>query len=133
MKILKSLLILTLFLAPASQAANASASATDSDNFRFSAALNFSAECDPPPNQDLTSENCGIVAYLVLAINVLSAVAGIAIVASIMIAGFQYMTARDNAGQVEAARKRIVWALLALLIFIFTYAFLNFVVPGGVL
>lgn len=97
------------------------------------AQLNFDADCSVGPGVELTTENCGIIAYLVLAINLLSAAAGLAIVASIMIAGYQYMTARDNSGQIEAARKRIVWALMALVLFVFTYAFLNFIVPGGVL
>jgi hypothetical protein len=96
-------------------------------------AAQYDADCEVPPGVDLDTENCGIVAYLVLTINMLSALAGMAIVASIMIAGFQYMTARDNSGQIEAARKRIVWALIALLLFVFMYAFLNFIVPGGVL
>lgn len=81
----------------------------------------------------LRADNCQIIGYLVTAINLLSAVAGLAIVGSIMFAGFQYMTARDNSGQVEAAKKRIIWALVALGIFIFTYAALNWLVPGGVL
>lgn len=88
------------------------------------------AEC---ADDELTSDNCTIVSYLVNGINFLSAVAGMAIVASIMIAGYQYMTARDNPGQVEAAKKRILWAMVALGIFIFMYALLNFLVPGGVL
>jgi hypothetical protein len=97
------------------------------------AALNFEGACEVGPGEDLSTDNCGIIAYLVVGINILSAIAGMAIVASIMIAGFQYMTARDNSGQIEAARKRIVWAITALVLFIFMYAFLNFIVPGGVL
>lgn len=81
----------------------------------------------------LTTENCTIISYLVGGINFLSAVAGMAIVASITIAGYQYMTARDNSGQIEAAKKRIMWAMIALGLFIFMYAFLNFLVPGGLL
>lgn len=84
-------------------------------------------------SEELTADNCGIIAYLVLAINVLSVFAGMAIIGSIMFAGFQYMTAKDNSGQVEAARKRITWAIVALAIFIFMYAVLNFLVPGGLL
>ena len=99
----------------------------------FAQNLDFEADCSVGPGENLTSENCGIIAYVVVAINLLSALAGIAIVASIMIAGYQYMTARDNAGQIEAARKRIIWALSALILFIFMYAGLNFIVPGGVL
>ena len=132
MKIYKFFLILGLFftgLLPLSMKASAAPVAINT----VAGELNYSANCEVPPGVELDGENCGIVAYLVLAINVLSAAAGLAIVASIMLAGYQYMTARDNAGQIESARKRIVWALVALGIFIFMYAGLNFVVPGGVL
>lgn len=87
-------------------------------------------DCNEPT---LTSENCKIIAILVGGINFLSALAGMAIVASITIAGYQYMTAKDNSGQIEAAKKRITWALVALGIFIFMYAGLDFLVPGGVI
>jgi Type IV secretion system pilin len=81
----------------------------------------------------IDAENCQIVKYLVSGINFLSALAGLAIVGSIMVAGYQYMTARDNSGQIEAAKKRIIWAIVALILFIFMYSILNFLVPGGVL
>lgn len=81
----------------------------------------------------LDSKNCGIVRYLVIIINFLSTVAGLAIIGSIIIAGYQYMTAKDNSGQVEAARKRILWAMVALGIFVFMYSFLNWIIPGGVI
>jgi hypothetical protein len=88
------------------------------------------AEC---ATDELDSSNCTIISYLVNGINFLSAVAGMAIVASIVIAGYQYMTARDNSGQVESAKKRMMWAIIALGVFVFMYAILNFLVPGGVL
>lgn len=81
----------------------------------------------------LDSSNCGIIAYVVIIINVLSALAGLVIVGSIMVAGYTYMTARDNAGQIMKAKMRIVWTLAALALFIFMYGLLNFLVPGGVL
>jgi len=96
-------------------------------------ANNFEADCNVGPGVELDAGNCGIIAYIVTGINILSALAGMAIVASIVIAGFQYMTAQDNSGQIEASRKRIIWAMTALLVFVFMYAFLNFIVPGGVL
>jgi len=87
-------------------------------------------DCNDAP---LTRQNCGIINLLVIGINVLSAIAGIVIVASLMIAGFTYMTAQDNAGQTQKAKSRIVQTLIALALFIFMYGFLNFLVPGGVL
>lgn len=98
------------------------------------ASTSFNVDCEVEnANEPVTAENCEIIRYLVNGINILSAVAGMAIIGSIMIAGYQYMTARDNSGQVEAAKKRIIWAMAALGLFLFMYAFLNFVVPGGVL
>lgn len=90
-------------------------------------------DCDVDEGQSLNRSNCGIINYLVILINFLSAVAIMAIVASVMFAGYQYMTARDNPGAVTAAKKRIVWALVALGLFVFGYGLLNFLVPGGVL
>jgi hypothetical protein len=89
--------------------------------------------CKVGEREALSTENCIIVEYLVTGINILSALAGMAIIASIMMAGYQYMTAKDNSGQVEAARKRILWAMIALGIFLFMYSVLNWLVPGGVL
>jgi Mn2+/Fe2+ NRAMP family transporter len=82
---------------------------------------------------ELTQDNCDIIKYLVGGINFLSALAGLAIVASLMIAGYQYMTAQDNSGKIQQAKSRIYWVIGALLLFIFMYALLDFLVPGGVL
>lgn len=95
----------------------------------------FTADCavDTNAGEELNQENCAIISYIVLFVNVLSAIAGMAIIASIMIAGYQYMTARDNPGTVQKARQRIVWALIALALYLFFYAILNYLIPGGVL
>jgi hypothetical protein len=61
----------------------------------------------------------------------LSAGVGIVVVASIVIAGIQFTLARDNPQNVEAAVSRIRSSLFALVIFIFAYAILNYLVPGG--
>ncbi len=105
-------------------------SSSSSGSGSSSSSGSFSSDCE---GETLNKDNCGIVAYIVLAINFLSAVAMIAIIGSIMFAGYQYMTARDNPQAIGAAKTRIVWALVALLIFIFGYGVLNFLVPGGVL
>lgn len=81
----------------------------------------------------LSKENCGIIYYLVLLINVLSGLVGIVIVIMITIGGIQYSTARDNPQAAVAAKGRITNAVMALVFFLFTYAFLQWIVPGGVL
>jgi len=56
---------------------------------------------------------------------------GVIITVMIVIAGIQYMTARDNAQAVQAAKSKIMNAFIALVAFIFLYAFLQWLVPGG--
>jgi hypothetical protein len=88
---------------------------------------NISANAEDPDNQ------CGILDYLVLFINVLSALVGIVVVGSIIYGGIQYSTAGSDPQKVSAAKNRIRNAIIALIFFIFTYSFLNYLVPGGVL
>jgi len=61
----------------------------------------------------------------------LSAGVGILVVASIVVAGIQYTLARDNPQNVESAINRIRSSIIALVIYIFAYAILNYLVPGG--
>jgi hypothetical protein len=96
--------------------------------------LDITIDCEPKPvGAPLDRTNCGIINLIVITINFLSALAGIIFVVSIMISGFQYMTARDNAGQIQKAKSRIVMTVVAVAIFIFMYALLNFLIPGGVI
>lgn len=88
------------------------------------------AECDDP--NGLNTENCGILEYLAIFINVLSGLVGVAVIGSIIVAGIQYSASAGDAQAVAAAKKRISNALLALLVFALTYSFLQWLVPGGV-
>jgi len=77
------------------------------------------------------SDNC-IAEDIQLAVNFLSAGVGIIITMVIIFAGLQYLTARDNPQAVQAAKTRITNAVIALIAFVFVYAFLQWIVPGGV-
>ncbi len=80
------------------------------------------------------SENhCAILDYLVIVINVLSAIVGIVIVIMIIIGGIQYSSSGDNPQAISGAKNRIFNAVIALAIYIFSYSFLQWIVPGGVL
>jgi len=81
----------------------------------------------------LTSSNCTIVGWLVTAVNVLSAAVGIVVIIMIIVAGIQYSAAGDDPQKVAQARSRIVNAIIALVVFIFMFAFLQWVIPGGIL
>lgn len=92
------------------------------------------ASCDDTKDctdTDLSGSNCGIVYYLKMFINILSAMVGIVVIGVIIVAGIQYATSAGDPNAAMAAKKRITNALLALVAFFLTYAFLQWVVPGG--
>ena len=51
----------------------------------------------------------------------------------IVIAGIQYMTARDNDQQVAKAKMRIFQIVIGMAIWAALYVFLRFLMPGGLL
>lgn len=66
-------------------------------------------------------------------IRVLSAGVGLVIVGSIVVGGIQYSASRGDPQATALAIGRIRSSLLALMIFIFAYAILNFIIPNGFL
>lgn len=60
-----------------------------------------------------------------------SAGVGLVVIGSIIWAGIQYSTSRGNPQATEASIKRVTNAVIALLLYIFSFAILNFLVPGG--
>lgn len=88
-------------------------------------------------DSSLTVENCGILGYIVDAINVLSAAAGVIMITMIIVGGIQYAsgfgaTDKDPMA-VGAAKRKISNAVFALFVYTFFYAFLNWIIPGGLL
>jgi len=73
-----------------------------------------------------------IVKDINMVVDFLAAGVGIIVVSVIIIGGIQYMTAGDNPQAVAAAKQRISNGLIALVAFIFTFAFLQWLIPGGV-
>lgn len=65
-------------------------------------------------------------------VNILSALVGIVVVGTIILGGIQYSVGGDNAEALTKAKKRISNGAIALLAFLFTFAFLQWLIPGGV-
>ena len=57
---------------------------------------------------------------------------GIAAVGAIVYAGILYITARDNAGQVSKAKTMIMNTVIGVVAYILMWAFLQWIIPGGV-
>jgi len=65
-------------------------------------------------------------------INFMSFGVGIIVVGLIIVGGIQYITSGGVPQKIEAARKRITNAIIALVLFIFMYALLQWLIPGGI-
>jgi hypothetical protein len=65
-------------------------------------------------------------------IKLLSGLVGVIVTISIIAGGIQYSSAGGDPGKVAAAKKRIYNAILALLAYLFLFAFLNWLLPGGI-
>lgn len=83
------------------------------------------------PAGDGTIENNPIITYLKGIIQFLSVGVGLVITIAIVISGIQYSASRDNPQVVQMATKRLTNAMIALLMFIFMTAIINFLIPGG--
>lgn len=58
---------------------------------------------------------------------------GFAVVGGIIYGSYMYITARDNASQTQQGQNIIINAVIGLLLFIFMYAILQFLIPGGII
>jgi len=64
-------------------------------------------------------------------IRILADGVGIVVIASIVVAGIQYSTSRSDPQAAADAITRIRSSLIALLIYLFGFALLNWLIPGG--
>ena len=97
--------------------------------------------CPDAADSAVSSGNCKQVAagkcdlvknYIQPAIDLLAAGVGVAVVISIVIGGIQYSTSAGDSSKVTAAKNRIRNSIMAFLLFLFLVAFLNFLIPGGI-
>lgn len=97
------------------------------------------AHCGGPPNAPVpTSIDFGctgtgnpITDLSFAIIRLLSDGVGIAVIASVIVGGIQFSTSRSDPQATSAAIGRIRASIIALLIYIFAFALLNYLVPGG--
>lgn len=87
--------------------------------------------CCPKPNQDGTQ--CLYQKYINPAIALISAAVGVAIAIAIIVGGIEYITSAGDPQRAASGKKRIVNALIGLIAYALLFAFLQFIIPGGVL
>lgn len=86
---------------------------------------------DCPDNDRTDPTKTGIWYLLLIAINILTAGVGIAAIGGIVVGSIMYTTAGGKPEQVKKANSILVNTILGIVIYALTYAFLNFIIPGG--
>lgn len=82
--------------------------------------------------EDYPEDNLNPIVDIALAIfRFLSVGVGIVVIGSIVVAGIQYSASRGNPQSTQAAINRVGSSFIALLIYLFSFAIANFLVPGG--
>lgn len=87
--------------------------------------------CCPPPH--VNAADCLFAKYINPAIALISAAVGVAIAIAIIVGGIEYITSAGDPQRAASGKKRIVNALIGLVAFALLFAFLQFIIPGGVL
>lgn len=84
-----------------------------------------------PSSSYCSSDHSAIIDLIYSVIKFLTDGVGLVIIASLVVAGIQYITSSGNPEATHKAMARIQSTVIALLIFIFAYAILNYVIPAG--
>lgn len=89
---------------------------------------------DDKATKDFVSANTEnpIFTWLNLISNILAGIVGVGAILMVIWGGIQYITARDNAQAVQSAKEKIINVVIGLAAFIFLYAFLQWLIPGGI-
>ncbi|PIZ61585.1 hypothetical protein COY17_04140 [Candidatus Saccharibacteria bacterium CG_4_10_14_0_2_um_filter_52_9] len=93
------------------------------------------AKGDPAadPNAECSKNRCDFIKkYVNPFINLLSISFGFIAVISIIMGGIQYSGSRGDPQNVTLAKQRISRTILAIVVYFFLYAFLQFIIPGGI-
>ncbi|HET7320746.1 MAG TPA: pilin [Candidatus Saccharimonadales bacterium] len=97
--------------------------------------LNSKGTNDPlaDPGVECKGGDCLFTKYFNPAINLLSGLVGVAVVFSIVMGGIQYSASAGDPQKAAKAKSHIYNAVIALVAFAFLFAFLQWIVPGGLL
>lgn len=80
---------------------------------------------------DCSSGGNGVVNVACLVISIMVVGVGILAAIGLVIAGIQYLTSRDNAAQVQKAKRRILYVVIGLAVYAAAVPVTNFLLPGG--
>ena len=93
--------------------------------------FDFGCPADTNANSKELAKN-PIYIVLLFVINTMAVGVGVVVAGSIIWQSIQYSAANGSPDKVKSARNGIVNAIIALFLFFFMYAILNFIIPGGI-
>jgi hypothetical protein len=91
------------------------------------------AASDSDPNAVCNTKHCDLIKkYINPTINLLAICFGLIAVISLILGSINYITSEGDPQKVSHAKQRIANTVLAIFAFFFMYAFLQFLIPGGI-
>ncbi len=91
------------------------------------------ATTNGPPSYAISPVACLYGKYINPVVRLLSALIGVVVVIAIIYGAIEYITSDGDPKRIASAKQRITNALLGLVAFMLFYAFLQFIIPSGVL
>lgn len=89
-------------------------------------------KCVPINATSANIQDNPIFFYLKNALYFLAGGVGLAVVGGVVTGAYLYITARANAAQTQKGQTIILNSIIGLLLFIFMFAILQFLIPGGI-
>lgn len=138
MTLLKTIGALIIFIVVAGsialpKAAMACPSGTYAVGTKVVTCLQDAAEPSTDKNACTGYNNCDLIQlYLNPLIDLLSAAFGLIAVISLIMGGIEYSSSEGDPQKSSKAKNRIAKTIVAIVAYFFLYAFLQFIVPGGV-
>jgi hypothetical protein len=150
--LIKVSIFLPLFLAiPGAAYASIPGDTNSGDSSSDSTGTNSQTICDGPDlttNQQLSCQHCKnttdngalndclqhnvIIQDIQDIVNFLSAAVGIVVIGTLILGGIQYSMAGGSPDAVSKAKQRMTNGAIAFVAFLFIFAFLQWIIPGGI-
>lgn len=89
-------------------------------------------DCVSENGSELNGENCGIINLLNIIFNFVSGGVTLVVIGNIIVAGIQYSTAQGDPSAAQKAKTRIRNAVIAFIMYLSLYGFVQWLIPGGV-
>ncbi len=82
------------------------------------------------PNEYISNQDTDLDSKVIIIVNAIIGVLGLAAVVIVILGGVQYMTSTGDAGKVKKAKDTILYGIIGLVICVLAFAIVNFVISN---